>query len=595
LTFWPPFSDDWPVPSPVAVLHARLQAAIESALGAEFTGTDPVLRRSANPKFGDFQANAAMALAKRLSDGSSPRDVATRIVSALDVTGVCSAVEIAGPGFINLTLSADALGVAAGELLADDRLGVPAASPADCVVIDYSSPTLTKEMHVGHLRSTVIGDALARTLDFAGHDVIRQNHYGEWGTQFGMLIEHLSSVGGTGGSVSIADLNDFYQAANARFTSDESFKDRARERVVALQAGEPESLELWRQFVAAARGHAEEVYELLGVTLQPSDDRPESSFNDQLDDVAAELETSGVARVDEGALCAYPDGFKNRDGDPLALIVRKSDGGYGYQATDLAAIRHRVATLGGTRLIYVVDARQSQHLAMVFAIARAAGWVPSDVRVEHVAFGTVLGPDGKPFKSRSGDNVKLNEVLHEAVDRASAIVASKNPGLDAATRADVARAVGIGAVKYADLSSDRIKDYVFDWDRMLAFDGNTAPYLQYAHARIRSIFRRAGAGVVGGGGGGGVVVAEDAERALVLQLLSFAEVVAAVAETLQPHRLCTMLFDTAQAFTAFYEACPVLRAPDDSSRASRLALCELTARVLEVGLQLLGIETPDQM
>lgn len=580
--------------SPVAVLTSRLQSAMASALGAEYAGADPVLRPSANPQFGDYQANAAMALAKKLGD--KPRDVAQRIVDALDVDDLCAKVEIAGPGFINLTLRNEALAQAARDLLSDrSRLGVPTTDEPDRVVIDYSSPTLTKEMHVGHLRSTVIGDAIARTLDFAGHDVVRQNHYGEWGTQFGMLIEHLRTTGGTGGSVSIADLNVFYQEANARFTGDPDFKERARRNVVALQSGDPESIELWRQFVAAAKGHAEEVYQLLGVTLRPEDERPESSFNPVLDDLCAELEAKGVARIDDGALCAFPEGFKNRDGDPLALIIRKSDGGFGYQATDLAAIKHRLSDLGATRVIYVVDARQSQHLAMVFAVARDAGWVPDGARIEHVAFGTIMGPDGKPFKSRSGENVKLGEVLEEAVQRADATIAEKNPDLPIDERAAVARTVGIGAVKWADLQNDRIKDYVFDWERMLAFEGNSGPYLQYAHARVRSIFRRGEITDLTFLNDARIIVTEDAERALVLQLLALAEVIDAVVGTLQPHRLATYLFEVAQSFTGFFEQCPVLRAPDEATRTSRLALCELTARTLSLGLDLLGIEAPDRM
>jgi arginyl-tRNA synthetase len=530
-----------------------------------------------------------MALGKKA--GRPPREIAEAIVAALEAGDIASNVEVAGPGFINITLRPEPLGAAAQELLSDDRLGMPKAEP-ERVVIDYSSPTLTKEMHIGHLRSTVIGDALARTLEFAGHDVIRQNHYGEWGTQFGMLIEHLSSTGGTRGDVSIEDLNDFYQAANARFTEDEAFKERARRRVVALQSGDPESVALWRQFVTAAVAHAEEVYDLLGTTLRPEDARPESSFNDVLDDMAAELESVKVAWIDDGALCAFPEGFKNRAGDPLPLMVRKTDGAFGYQATDLAALRHRVA-LGAARIIYVVDARQSQHLAMVFAVARAAGWVGDGVRIEHVPFGTVMGPDGKPFRSRSGENVKLFDVLREAVQRAEAIIAEKNPDLDSVARSEVARKIGIGAVKYADLSNDRIKDYVFDWDRMLSFDGNTGPYLQYAHARIRSIFRRAEGVRIDESTP--IVVGEEAERALALALLGFAGVVESVVETLQPHRLTTYLFELAQTFTGFYEHCPVLRAPDETTRNSRLALSELTARTLATGLNLLGIEAPDQM
>ena len=582
------------MPPPVALLTSRLQSAIEAVLGADFRGADPVLRRSASPQFGDFQANAAMALGKKA--GRPPRELATAIVDAVELDDLCSSVEVAGPGFINLTLRNEALAEAAQALQSDGRrLGVATASPPERVVIDYSSPTLTKEMHVGHLRSTVIGDALARTLDFAGHTVVRQNHYGEWGTQFGMLIEHLRSSGGTGGHVSIEDLNVFYQDANARFTSDPEFKDRARERVVALQAGDVESVELWQQFVSAARGHAEEVYELLDVTLRPEDAKPESSFNDVLDELCVELEAKGVARIDDGALCAFPEGYKNRDGDPLALIIRKSDGGYGYQATDLAAIKHRLTTLAADRLVYVVDARQSLHLSMVFAVARDAGWVPEGVRIEHVAFGTVMGPDGKPFKSRSGENVKLGEVLREGVQRAEATIAEKNPDLAPDQRAAAARSVAMGAIKYADLQNDRIKDYVFDWGRMLAFEGNSGPYLQYAHARVRSIFRRGEITDTSFLASAAVVVSEDAERALVLQLLGLAEVVESVVDTLQPHRLATYLFELAQAFTAFFEHCPVLRAPDDATRTSRLALCELTARTLALGLDLLGIEAPDRM
>lgn len=580
--------------TPVVLLTSRLQSAIETVLGVQFRDADPVLRRSTSPNFGDFQANAAMSLGKRA--GRPPRELATAIVEAVELDDICSKVEVAGPGFINLTLRDETLAAAAQDLLGDgERLGLPTAAEPERVVIDYSSPTLTKEMHVGHLRSTVIGDALARTLEFAGHTVIRQNHYGEWGTQFGMLIEHLRTTGGTGGSVSIEDLNVFYQDANARFTSDAEFKARARERVVALQAGDAESLDLWQQFVSAARGHAEEVYELLDVTLRPEDAKPESSFNDVLDDLCAELETKGVARIDEGALCAFPDGFKNRDGDPLALIIRKSDGGYGYQATDLAAIKYRLSTLAADRVVYVVDARQSLHLSMVFAVARDAGWVPDGVRIEHVAFGTVMGPDGKPFKSRSGENVKLGEVLHEGVQRAESTIAEKNPDLPSDERAVAARSVAMGAIKYADLQNDRIKDYVFDWGRMLAFEGNSGPYLQYAHARVRSIFRRGEITDASFLGTAALVIAHEAERDLVLQLLGLAEVVDAVVDTLQPHRMATYLFELAQAFTTFFEHCPVLRAPDEATRTSRLALAELTARTLALGLGLLGIEAPDRM
>ncbi|MGI8792672.1 MAG: arginine--tRNA ligase [Acidimicrobiales bacterium] len=579
--------------NPLATLHVRLQAAIADALGLDFADADPVLRPSAPGQFGDFQANAAMALGKRA--GRPPRDIAAAIVDAADLDDLCSLVEVAGPGFINLSLRPETLATATDELLDDARLSVARADPAERVVIDYSAPNVAKEMHVGHIRSKIIGDSIARTLEFLGHAVVRQNHFGDWGTQFGMLIEHLVDIGEDQAvrELSVGDLTTFYQDARVKFDGDEAFADRSRQRVVVLQAGDQETLALWRILFDASKAYTDAVYDRLGVTLTDDDIAAESSYNDLLDDVATELESTGLARLDEGALCAFPEGFVGRDGDALPLMVRKTDGGYGYQATDLAAIRHRAGTLAADRIIYVVGAPQSQHLSMVFTVAADAGWT-SDVRVEHVSFGSVLGEDRKMLATRAGKSVKLSDLLDEAVERAEATIAEKNPDLDADTRALVARQVGIGAVKYADLSSDRVKDYVFDFDRMLAFEGNTGPYLQYAHARIRSIFRR-------GEGGGGppvlgpIAITEDAERALALHLLGFGAVVETCAETLQPHRLCVYLFDLAQAFTTFYEACPVLRAPDEVTRASRFSLCELTAQTLRTGLGLLGIEAPDRM
>jgi arginyl-tRNA synthetase len=584
--------------SPVALLTSRLQSAIEAALGDEFRGADPVLRRSAQAQFGDFQANAAMALAKRVG-GVSPRDVAARIVAALDVSDLCSAVEVAGPGFINLTLSAEALAAAAEELLADERLGVAVADRGERVVVDYSAPNVAKEMHVGHLRSTIIGDALVRVLAFAGHDVVRQNHLGDWGTPFGMLIEHLLDIGEEEAAheLSVGDLTSFYQQARAKFDGEPGFADRARARVVLLQAGDEQTLRLWRLLFEASKTYFNAVYARLGVALTDDDIAPESMYNRWLPEVADELEQRGIARIDDGALCAFPAGFAGRDGEPMALIVRKRDGGFGYQATDLAALRYRVETLHADRIVYVVGAPQGQHLAMVHEVGREACWLrdPSP-RAEHVAFGSILGDDRKMYKTRSGDNVKLSELLDEAVDRAVAKIAEANPDLAGDERKAVAAGIGIGAVKYADLANDRIKDYVFDWDRMLAFEGNSGPYLQYAHARIRSIFRRGEiADPAAAVAGATVLVGEPAERALVLQLLGFPEVVDAVVETLQPHRLCTYLFELAQAFTGFFESCPVLRAPDEATRKSRLALSELTARALAHGLGLLGIEAPERM
>jgi len=571
-------------------------------LGAEFRGVDPVLRPSASPKFGDFQANAAMALGKRT--GRAPRELAAALVEALEVDDVCSVVEVAGPGFINLTLRNETLSAAATALLDDDRLGVPVADPAKRVLVDYSAPNVAKEMHVGHLRSTIIGDALARVLSFAGHDVIRQNHLGDWGTPFGMLIEHLLDLGEEQGAqeLSVGDLTTFYQQARTKFDdpSDTSFADRSRARVVMLQAGDAQTMQLWRLLFEASKAYFNAVYARLNVLLTDDDIAAESSYNPWLAEVTDELEAKGIARIDDGALCAFPDGFLGRDGAPMALMLRKSDGGFGYQATDMAALRHRVETLGVDRIAYVVGAPQSQHLAMVHAVGRSAGWLApvsgeSDGPVaEHVAFGSILGDDRRMYRTRTGDSVKLSELLDEAVQRAEAVIAEKNPELSPGERTQVAQMVGIGAVKYADLSNDRIKDYVFDWERMLAFEGNTAPYLQYAHARIRSIFRRAEVtpdSVVDIA----VVVAEDAERTLVLQLLGLPEVISAVVETLQPHRLATYAFEVAQAFTTFYEHCPVLRAPDEATRDSRLALCDVTARTIELSLNLLGIEAPERM
>jgi arginyl-tRNA synthetase len=575
---------------PVTTLQQRLEAAIVAALGPDFAGTDPLLRPSDRA---DYQANAAMAIGKQV--GRPPRDIAGDIVAHAHLTGVCSEAEVAGPGFINLTLDDAYIVTEAADSWVDSRLGVPTTSSPQTVVIDYSHPNVAKEMHVGHLRSTIIGDALVRVLEFLGHAVIRHNHIGDWGTPFGMLIEHLLDIGEeeAANELSVGDLTTFYQEARKKFDSDLGFADRARKRVVTLQAGDEETLRLWRLLVEESARYFQSVYDRLGVTLSEADIVGESFYNRWLDEVAAELEERGIARIDDGALCAFPPGFTGREGDPLPLIVRKTDGGYGYQATDLAAVRYRVGDLGGNRLVYVVDAGQGQHLHMVFAVAREAGWM-GDASAEHATFGLVLGEDKKRFRTRSGDNVKLIDLLDEAVQRAAAVVAEKNPDLPADEQAGVARAIGIGALKYADLSNDRVKDYVFDWDRMLAFEGNTGPYLQYAHARIRSIFRRAEV-TVGPDDVAVLRLTEKAERDLALQLLTFDQAVDATAEHLQPHRLCTYLFETAQAFTTFYEHCPVLRAESDDLRRSRLVLCDLTARVLKCGLDLLGIEAPDRM
>ncbi|WP_437982209.1 arginine--tRNA ligase [Sorangium sp. So ce117] len=574
---------------PVHALARALQAAITAAFGAEHAAVDPSLRRSTHA---DYQANAAMALGKRL--GRPPREVAAAIVAALQLDGICRKVEIAGPGFVNLTLEDAYLTRELAETAGGGRLGIAPAAEPETVIVDYSGPNAAKEMHVGHLRSTIIGDALARVLEALGHRVIRQNHLGDWGTPFGMLIEHMLDLGEAAASqeLSVGDLDAFYRQARAKFDGDPAFAERSRRRVVRLQGGDEQTLALWRQLVRESTRYFESVYRRLGVTLTDADFAGESFYNPMLPDVIEELGRKGLARESEGALCVFPAGFTGKGGEPLPLIVRKQDGGYGYATTDLAAIRHRLTTVGARRIVYVVGAPQSQHFAMVFATAREAGWLAPPARAEHVAFGSVLGADKKMFKTRSGDTVKLSDLLDEATERASKVVREKNPELDADAADAVARAVGVGAVKYADLSSDRIKDYVFDWDRMLAFEGNTAPYLMYAHARIRSIFRKAG---VESPREAGIVLSEPAERALALELLRFGAVLEDVAATLEPHRLCGYLFELAGSFTSFYERCPVLRAESDEVRRSRLALCDLTAEVLAKGLGLLGIEAPERM
>jgi arginyl-tRNA synthetase len=570
---------------PIAILSRRLEPAF-AALGGPGTSAAPALRRSSRA---DYQADGALALAKPLK--RSPRDIATEIVAAADLDDLCERVEISGPGFVNLTLRAGTLTALLGAMAADPRLDVVQDTRTETVVVDYSGPNVAKEMHIGHLRSTVIGDAICRLYDFLGHDVIRQNHLGDWGTPFGMLVEHLLDVGEAGAALSLGDLNAFYQQARRKFDTDEAFKERSRRRVVALQAGDPETLRLWRVLYDQSSQYFQKVYERLGVLLTPADDDGESRYNPMLGSVIDELAALGLLTESDGAQCVFPPGFTNREGQPLPMIVRKADGGYGYAATDLACIRMRAREFGATRMAYVVGAPQREHFEMVFAVARMASWITDKHDVQHVAFGSILGSDRKVFKTRSGQQIKLIHLLDESVDRAATLVRTKFPDLDEHTVQTVAREVGIGAVKYADLSSDRIKDYIFDWDRMLAFDGNTAPYLQYAYTRIRSIFRKAGSQTPATA----PRLTEPAERALGLQLLGFEEAVRTAAERYQPHRLCSYLYDLATVFTTFYETCPVLRAEPVQTRESRLALCDLVARVLKTGLGLLGIDAPDRM
>ena len=575
------------MPGLESLLTERLNAAFAAVAG---DAVDPTVRRSQRA---DFQANGALALAKRL--GRNARDVAAEIVAAADVDDLVADVEIAGPGFLNLTLADGALGELASAMVGDERLDVAPSDRPDVVVVDYSAPNAAKEMHVGHLRSTIIGDAVVRLLEWRGHTVIRQNHIGDWGTPFGMLIEHLLDVGEAEAAAerSMGDLNAFYKAARQKFDADESFRERSRARVVLLQSGDKATLRLWELLVEQSNTYFLSVYARLDVLLDADDFAGESMYDDQLAAAAEELERLGLLVEDDGAQCVFPEGFRNRDGDPLPMIVIKSDGGFGYDTTDLAALRYRTHDLKATRLLYVVGAPQQTHFAMLFEVGREAGWLNDSVRAEHVSFGSVLGTDGKMLRTRAGATIKLIELLDEAVTRAAAEVASRNPDLPAGEAEAVAEAVGIGAVKYADLSTDRNKDYVFDYGRMLSFDGNTAPYLQYAHTRIQSIFRRAE--VAQESCVGPIVITEPAERQLAIELLSLADVLSDVERDLELHRLCTYLYGVATAFTSFYEHCPVLRADDESVRASRLALCALTARTLALGLSLVGIRVPSRM
>lgn len=555
-------------------------------------GADPVVRPSDRA---DFQINGVLPLAKRL--GRNPREVAQQVLDAVDTTAVCAATEIAGPGFINVTLSDGFLAAQVHAQAVDDRLGVRTAAVPERVVVDYSAPNTAKEMHVGHLRSTIIGDALARLLAFAGHHVIRENHVGDWGLQFGMLIEHLVDIGeaSAAAELSTGDLTAFYRQAKVSFDGSDEFKERARGRVVLLQAGDPETLRLWHVLVDQSGAYFQQVYDRLGVLLRPEDTHGESAYNDLLPVVVADLAAAGLLVESDGAQCVFPPGFTGRDGQPQPLIVRNRNGGYGYAATDLACVRDRVDRLGATWLVYVVGAPQAQHLAMVWATCELAGWLRPPARAVHVPFGSVLGEDRKMYRTRAGDSVKLTDLLDEAVEQAAAKIAEANPSITGDERASVARAVGVGAVKYADLSNDRIKDYVFSFERMLAFEGNTGPYIQYAHARISKILRDAGddaadlAAEV-------PTLAEPQERALAKALVGFDAAVHDSIDKLGPHRLCTYLFDLAQTFTSFYEACPVLKAGvPDEVRRSRLALCALTQRVLARALGLLGLDAPARM
>ena len=583
---------------PQEVLAQRVHDAIVATFGPEYRDADPLIRPSS---FADFQANVALPLGKRL--GRAPREAAADLASQLNVSDIAEPPEVSGPGFINFRLRDDWIADQASLMLDDPRLGLEPAARPQTVVVEYSSPNIAKEMHVGHLRTTIVGDAIARVLEFVGHRVIRDNHVGDWGTQFGMEIEYLLDVGENSPQAALlrTDPNAFYQAARRKFDSDPEFADRARKRVVDLQGGDPGTLELWQEIVDLSLDYLHRIYGRLGVTLTDADIRGESFYNDTLADTVAALEEEGIAVYSDGALCAFPPGFTGREGRPLPLIIRKRDGGYNYATTDLATIRYRIRRARSRPR----DLRGRLGPGAAFPDGLRGGQAgrldPGRRQLQHAQVGLVLGTDGNRLRTRSGDNVQLSDLLTEAVHRARGILTElEAPARFEPTELDaIAEAVGIGAVKYADLSTARESAYVFDWGRMISFRGNTGPYLQYATARIRSIFRRAGAVPISGADpdirGSRVAVTAAPERALALRLLDFGAVITQTGETAEPHRLCAFLFDVASLFTTFYEECPVLKAEPETLRARRLALCALTLRVLTVGLGLLGVPVPEQM
>ncbi|QVV67337.1 arginine--tRNA ligase [Synechococcus sp. LA31] len=592
-----------------ATLNNQLRAAMERAFpeaAPPAGGFDPQLAPASKPEFGDFQANGALPLAKPL--GQPPRAIATAVVEQLKAdpsfTELCLEPQIAGPGFINLTLRPERLAAEVQACLQDQRLGVPAVPGGAPVVVDFSSPNIAKEMHVGHLRSTIIGDSLARVLEFRGHPVLRLNHVGDWGTQFGMLITHLKQVAPealeTADAVDLGDLVAFYRQAKQRFDDDEAFQTTSREEVVKLQGGDPVSLKAWGLLCDQSRREFQKIYNRLDIRLS---ERGESFYNPYLEAVVADLEATGLLVIDDGARCVFLEGVSGKDGKPLPVIVQKSDGGFNYATTDLAAIRYRFGSSpdgdGARRVIYVTDAGQANHFAGVFQVARRAGWLPDDGRLEHVPFGLVQGEDGKKLKTRAGDTVRLKDLLDEAVERAEADLRRR---LDEEGREEddafiehVATTVGLAAVKYADLSQNRITNYQFSFDRMLALQGNTAPYLLYAVVRIAGIARKGG-DLEGTSApeAQSLSFTEPQEWALVRELLKFDAVIAEVEEELLPNRLCTYLFELSQVFNRFYDQVPVLKA-EDPARSSRLALCRLTADTLKLGLGLLGISTLERM
>lgn len=575
-------------------IQALLSEKVSQAMIAAGAPADcePQVRQSAKIQFGDYQANGMMAVAKKL--GMAPRQLAEQVLTHLDLNGIASKVEIAGPGFINIFLDPVFLAQHVQQALASDRLGV--TQPAkQTVVVDYSAPNVAKEMHVGHLRSTIIGDAAVRTLEFLGHNVIRANHVGDWGTQFGMLIAWLEKQQQeNAGEMALADLEGFYRDAKKHYDEDEAFAERARSYVVKLQGGDEYFREMWRKLVDITMSQNQLTYDRLNVTLTRDDVMGESLYNPMLPGIVADLKAKGLAVESEGATVVFLDEYKNKEGEPMGVIIQKKDGGYLYTTTDIACAKYRYETLHADRVLYYIDSRQHQHLMQAWTIVRKAGYVPDSVPLEHHMFGMMLGKDGKPFKTRAGGTVKLADLLDEALERARRLVAEKNPDMPADELEKLANAVGIGAVKYADLSKNRTTDYIFDWDNMLAFEGNTAPYMQYAYTRVLSVFRKADIDE-NALANAQVIIREEREAQLAARLLQFEETLTVVAREGTPHVMCAYLYDVAGLFSGFYEHCPILSAENEEIRNSRLKLAQLTAKTLKLGLDTLGIETVERM
>ncbi|HEK1816473.1 arginine--tRNA ligase [Proteus mirabilis] len=572
-----------------AFLSEKISMAM-SAAGAP-ADSEPLVRQSAKVQFGDYQANGVMGAAKKM--GIPPRQLAEKILEHLDITDIADKVEIAGPGFINIFLSPVWVAQQAEFALADEHLNITKVTP-ETIVIDYSSPNVAKQMHVGHLRSTIIGDASARTLSFLGHNVIRANHLGDWGTQFGMLIAYLEKKQNENAAdMALADLEEFYREAKKCYDEDEVFAERARNYVVRLQGGDEYCRTMWRKLVDITMQQNQLTYQRLNVTLTEDDIMGESLYNPMLPGIVADLKAKGLAVESEGATVVFLDEYKNKEGEPMGVIIQKKDGGYLYTTTDIACAKYRHEQLHANRVLYYIDSRQHQHLMQAWTIVRKAGYIPDSMSLEHHMFGMMLGKDGRPFKTRSGGTVRLTDLLDEAHERALTLIREKNPDMDEEELNNIARVVGIGAVKYADLSKNRTTDYIFDWDLMLSFEGNTAPYMQYAYTRVASIFKRAE--IDESALTQSISLTQPHEKQLALRLVQFDETITQVAREGTPHVMCAYLYDLAQSFSGFYENCPILSAEDDNVRQSRLKLARLTARTLKQGLETLGIETVDRM